>query len=58
MVDPYDVEAIAEGIKSLIEDTTLRAQLRAKGLDRARSFSWDSTAERTLAVLKDVGRGG
>lgn len=57
MVDPYDVESIAEGLKRLIEDGSLRSQLRAKGLERARLFDWDRTAERTWAVLDMVARG-
>ena len=45
MVDPYDVDAIAEGIKRLIEDDNLRRELSQKGLARAKLFSWDRTAE-------------
>ena len=56
MVDPYDVEAIAEGLRRLIEDGSLRSQLRASGLKRARAFSWDRTMERTWAVLEAVAR--
>jgi len=57
MVDPYDVEAIAEGLKRLIEDDALRADLREKGLKRAVLFSWDKTAEQTLAILNKVSQG-
>lgn len=57
MVDPYDVEAIAEGLKRLIKDGSLRSQLRAKGLERARLFNWDRTAERTWAILDMVAQG-
>lgn len=52
MVDPYDVDAIADGLSRLIEDGSLRSQLRAKGLEQARMFSWDKTAERTWAILE------
>ncbi|WP_237700405.1 glycosyltransferase family 4 protein [Acidithiobacillus ferrivorans] len=54
MVDPYDIEAIAEGLRSLIEDDALRALLRQKGLERAAQFSWDRTAEQTWRVLQDA----
>lgn len=57
MVDPYDVEAIADGLRRLIEDGSLRSQLRTKGLEQARPFSWDRTAERTRAVLNMVAQG-
>lgn len=56
MVDPYDVDAIAEGIKNLVEDADLRNELSTKGLLRAKSYSWDTTAMRTLALLQEVGR--
>jgi len=54
MVDPYDVDAIAEGIKRLIEDDNLRKELSQKGLVRAKLFSWDRTAEITWSVLKEA----
>jgi len=54
MVDPYDVDAIAEGIKRLIEDDNLRKELSQKGLARAKLFNWDRTAEVTWSVLKEA----
>jgi len=54
MVNPFDIEAIAWGLKSLIEDSQLRAQLRKKGLDRAKQFSWDKTAELTWKVIQNA----
>jgi len=54
MVDPYDVDAIAEGIKRLIGDDNLRKELSQKGLARAKLFSWDRTAEVTWSVLKEA----
>lgn len=52
MVDPLDVDAIADGLKRIVEDSDLRRQLRAKGLERARRFSWDRTAALTFSVLE------
>jgi len=54
MVDPYDVDAIAEGIKRLIEDDNLRKELSQKGLAHAKLFSWDRTAEVTWSVLEEA----
>ena len=53
-VNPYDIDAIAEGIKRLIEDDNLRKELSQKGLARAKLFSWDRTAEVTWSVLKEA----
>ena len=51
MVDPMDVDAIARGLKELIEKQELRKKLSTAGLSRAKQFSWDRTAKRTLEVL-------
>jgi len=52
LVNPFDVEDIADGIRRVIEDGSLRDGLRGKGLERARQFSWDETARRTWEALK------
>jgi glycosyltransferase involved in cell wall biosynthesis len=51
MVDPFDVGAIAERIVSLVGDDGLRATLAARGIERARGFTWEQTAEATWAIL-------
>ena len=53
-VDPYDVEDIARGIYKVLSDSTLRDELRRKGLERAKLFSWEKTAKETLAVFEEV----
>jgi glycosyltransferase involved in cell wall biosynthesis len=44
-------ERLAEGIRRAIVE---RDRLVAAGLDRARAFSWRATAERTLAVYREI----
>jgi glycosyltransferase involved in cell wall biosynthesis len=51
LVDPLDVESIAAGIRKAIGT---RDELRARGLDRARAFSWDETARRTLRAYEEA----
>lgn len=58
LVDPYDVDSIAEGIRRVVEDSALRETLRRKGLERARQFSWDRTAELTWKVLQEAAENG
>jgi glycosyltransferase involved in cell wall biosynthesis len=48
--------ALADGMKQLLADSTLRAELRAAGPRRAALFSWQSTAEATLAVYENAVR--
>ena len=51
LVNPLDVEAIADGTRRLVQDGELRARLRQAGLLRAKEFSWHETARKTLEVL-------
>ena len=51
LVNPLDVKAIADGTRRLVQDSELRARLRQVGLLRAKEFSWDETARKTLEVL-------
>lgn len=52
LVDPRDVESIADGITKLVRDQELRARLQIRGPLRAANFSWETTATRTLQILE------
>jgi glycosyltransferase involved in cell wall biosynthesis len=52
LVNPFDSRALAKAIASLVDDGDFRAELAAKGRDRARAFTWKKTAELTLEVYK------
>ena len=54
LVDPYSVEDIAEGIRRAVSDDALRADLVARGLDRARSFSWEQSVRRIHQIYMEV----
>jgi len=54
LVNPLDEAEIAGAMQRIIEDETLANALRQRGLDRAREFTWDRTAEMTLAVYRHV----
>jgi glycosyltransferase involved in cell wall biosynthesis len=47
-VDAGSVEAIGDAMRRLLDDDALRADLRARGIERASGFSWDTAAVRTL----------
>jgi len=57
LVDPYDVDSIVDGMRRVLDDPALAAELSRRGLIRAREFSWERSVEKTLAVYRDVGRG-
>jgi glycosyltransferase involved in cell wall biosynthesis len=52
LVDPADSRAMGGAILALFTQPDLATQLRDKGLARARDFSWQRTAEETLAVYR------
>lgn len=54
LVDPLDSEAITAGLRRLVEDATLRKQLRTAGFANLARFSWQRCAEQTLAALEAV----
>lgn len=55
LVDPYDVESIAEGMSRVLSDPALAAAMRRKGAARAREFSWERSVRRTHEVYVKVG---
>lgn len=57
LIDPLDVEGLAGAIGRLWEDAALRDDLRARGLARARTFTWDVTARLTLEAYRAALRG-
>jgi len=54
MVDPINVDVIAEAMKRSLEDSALVELLRQRGLERAKSFTWQACAESTLQVYKQI----
>jgi glycosyltransferase involved in cell wall biosynthesis len=58
-VDPEDMADIAKGLSELLSDPPLRETLVARGLTRARQFTWEGTARAVLEVLEGgAGRRG
>jgi len=57
LADPKNVEEIAAQIEKLLTGEALRAELRQKGLARARDFSWEKSARACVEVYREL-RGG
>jgi len=53
-VDAYDVESIASGIKEVFESENLQKQLRKKGFENVKKFSWEKTAAETIKAYEGV----
>ncbi len=54
LVSPNSVDEIAEGLHALMTQQSLRQRLAEKGKQRARLFSWDEAARRTLSVYQSL----
>ncbi len=54
LVDPLDVNILADALARVLQDAPLREQMRARGLLQAARFSWSRAAEETLAVYRQV----
>ena len=50
LVDPRSDEEIHDGLRRLVEDAGLRAELSTRGRQQAARFSWKDTAARTAAI--------
>jgi glycosyltransferase involved in cell wall biosynthesis len=57
LADPHDSGALASALRCILSNATLRADLSRRGLERARSFSWIRTAEKTLALYRRIAEG-
>jgi glycosyltransferase involved in cell wall biosynthesis len=54
LIDPYEAASIAEGIRKIVTDPALRADLVARGLARAREYSWERSARRIWEIYEEV----
>lgn len=54
LLDPTDVSAIAEAMGTLAREEAVGRDLVARGLVRARTFTWDACARQTEAVYAQV----
>ncbi|HSD26238.1 MAG TPA: glycosyltransferase family 1 protein, partial [Vicinamibacteria bacterium] len=54
LVDAQDANALARAIERLLDDRSLAADMRRRGLERSQRFDWQDTATRTLAFYRKV----
>lgn len=57
LVDPLDVDALAEGLRQALQPDA-RQRLIAAGLEHARRFRWEVAGRATLEVLEEAARSG
>ena len=54
LVDPQDGRALANAIHAVFADRQMRNELAARGMDRAKMFTWERTARETLAAYQKL----
>jgi glycosyltransferase involved in cell wall biosynthesis len=52
MVDPFDVDALAQAMARVLEDADLRREMIAKGLAQAERFTWEKAARQLLSSFE------
>lgn len=54
LVDPEDTKMLAKSMQRLATDANLQDDLRRRGYENARRFTWENTAAQVLQTLKKV----
>jgi glycosyltransferase involved in cell wall biosynthesis len=52
LIEPRDVDALCQAMLELYRNESRRAELSARGLDRARQFSWERCTRETIAAYE------
>jgi glycosyltransferase involved in cell wall biosynthesis len=52
MIDPYNTASLAQAMKLVLTDESLRQDLIKKGQERVREFNWEKTAEEYLRIFE------
>jgi glycosyltransferase involved in cell wall biosynthesis len=55
LIHPSDQQALGLALRRVLDDPELRRELSQRGLERAKQFTWEGTAQRTLEVYRSVG---
>ena len=58
LVNPFDSESIAAGIKRIVNDFELRQKLKIQAIRRSGEYSWERAAERTWDLISLVSGSG
>ncbi len=54
LVNPEHVFEIASGVRQVLLDDAFRENLRRRGIEQVKRFSWDRAARRVLQIYQDV----
>lgn len=54
LIDPNDQRAFTDAVEAVLTKPELRKQLSEKGASRARSFTWENCADKTVELYHEV----
>ena len=54
LIDPLDPDSIADGLRRVLTDSSLREELRIKGFAQARKYSWDRSVSHVRKIYGEV----
>ena len=54
LVNPNDIDSLSSALIRVLVDSELRNAMRQKSLERAKFFSWEKTAQETLAIYDEL----
>lgn len=54
LVNPEDPQELADAMTRVLEDRGVAEDLRARGFERVKGFTWERAARRTLALYKEL----
>jgi glycosyltransferase involved in cell wall biosynthesis len=52
--DPYSVDDMAAKLLTILNDEPLRVNLRQRGLEHARTFTWEKCIAQTCDVIRGL----
>ena len=55
LVDPLEVESIAEGIWRVLSDESYAKSLVDKGYSQAKKYTWEASAKRLTEICREIG---
>jgi glycosyltransferase involved in cell wall biosynthesis len=54
LIDPLRPDDIADALRRVLSDSDLRADMRRRGLERAKQFSWEQSVRRVREIYTEV----
>jgi len=54
LVDPYNVEALAHAMSTVLADDVLKREMSHKGTVQAQKFLWEKAGEAYIALFNNV----